>query len=531
MRATHRQTAVLLLVGLFVVPSQAAGVVQGSPDLSVSLAEKTVTPGEDTTLEFTLTNEGQVQTGEDLSGSTVVTTARGVDVTLEATDAPITVETGVRSLGRLKQGGQARLGYNIAVDRDAKPGTYTMEVTAEYRHTSVVSERTGARNHQTVIRHFDVTVEIDDRAQFEMVSVSDEVAAGSSGTVEVTIQNTGSEAATASSVTLESLNSDLTFDGAASTTRYAGEISPGETQTLFYRVTAVPEAEQQQYGFSATVDFEDEDRVARTSEALSLGVTPRPSHSFRLSNVDSSLRVGEEGSIRGTITNEGETPAHNLVVRYTGESRQINPVARTHAVGTLEPGASANFSVNVEVTGAADAGPRQFEFVAEYRNTENEQRTSEDLLVRERVAPGGDVFVVEPVEATYAPGGGGELDVRVTNAGNERLSSISAKLFADDPISADSKEAFIPELGPGESTVVTFETSVADGALSKTYPVSLDFQYEDSRGDTHVSDSHQIAVDVTEPTEDDGGGGETPLLVGLGAVGLIGVGGYLRYWK
>jgi hypothetical protein len=639
-----RRLAVLLLVGLLVVPGQAAGAVSGSPELSVSLADETVTSGDDTTLSFTLTNEGQVDQGAGGSLGDVVTTARGVDATLHANGAPIEIETGTQSLGRLQQGGQAQLGYDISVDEDADPGRYTLELAVEYQYTSTISESIGSRNHDTATREFDVAVVIDDRARFEIVSTDANVRVGASGTVDVTMRNTGSETANATSVALESQNTDLTFDGTTTTTRYAGDWEPSETRTLSYRVTAAPDARQQRYGFSATATFEDENGVTHTSETLSLGVTPQPEQSFTvvgvdedvtigdtgtiavtlrntgsipvtdatvtlesrtgrlqfgngssasrfvgewepsaertttydvtvtddaetrqyalqatvgyddpdgdsatsaplafgvtpspdqgftLSNVSSTLRVGEEGTLRGTITNEGATTARNVVVRFTTDAQQINPVTRSYAVGSLEPGTSATFDISAEVTSAADAGYRQLSFVADYRTSEGQQRTSDDLLVRERIGSGGDVFAVEPVNATYSPGSGGELAVRVTNTGTETLSSISAKLFADDPISADTKEAFIEELGPGESTVVTLEASVTSGALPKTYPVSLDFQYEDSDGDTHVSDSYQVAVTVREPTESDGGGGGPPLaLFGLGAVGIVGVGGYLRF--
>ena len=648
MRPTGRHGVVLLvaglLVGVAVVPGTAAAVVRGSPDLAVSLSDDTVTAGENGQLELTLTNEGDVDAGSagNPALASQVTTARGVDVTVDASGTPVSVETDARSLGRLQQGGEAPLAYALSVDEDAAPGTYTLDVTAEYRYTSTISERNGARNHETETRHFEVTVEVDDRARFEVVDTDAVVRVGSTGTVAVTMRNVGAETAGDATVALASENGDITFGETGSTTRFVGDWDPGETRTVEYEATATESAERQRYALTATANFEDEDGVERQSESLplgveplpeqrfpvveaersvavgdtgtvrltlendgavpvrdatvtlasqspalafgdaesatrfvgdwdpgetrtveydltatdaaearsyaleatvdyetpdgergtappaSVGVMPAPEREFTLSNVSTDLRVGEEGQLRGTIANEGETAARNVVVEFTTENANVSPLETTYSVGTLEPGETADFAFTAEVGSAADAGPRQFSFVADYRDGEGETRTSDELLTRLRVAPGADTLAVEPVEATYAPGGGGELTVRVTNTADETLTDVSANLFADDPITVDDGEAVVAELGPGESTTLTFGVSAGSDALAKSYPVSVDFQYEDGDGDTHVSDSHQVPVTVAEPDGNGGGGGLPLPLLGVGAVGVVGVGVVLR---
>jgi hypothetical protein len=142
---------VLLSIGLLVVPGNAVASVRGSPDLSVSVADNTFTPGSNAQLRITVTNEGDVDAGSARNPSLheAVTTARGVDVRLAAEDAPVEVTTRSRSLGRLPRGGAAPLSYGLAVDEDAEPGTYTLEAIVEYRYTSWISEDTGARDQDT----------------------------------------------------------------------------------------------------------------------------------------------------------------------------------------------------------------------------------------------------------------------------------------------------------------------------------------------------------------------------------------------
>lgn len=646
MLLNRQQIAALVLVVLLVVPGTAAANVRGSPDIEATVASNTVTAGEATTLQVTLTNEGDLDPGSatdpSLKQIRQVTTARGVDVTLEADGSPVEIRTGTQSIGRLRRGDMENIGYKIIVDENANPGTYQLEATLEYRYTSAIGGLNSQRDQDTETRQLEIPIVVDDRGRFKIIEPESNARVGATGSVTVTMENVGSEVAHDASVSLSSANAPLRIGSADSASRFAGDWQPGERRTLEYQLTATGQANPQRYPLTAGVNFEDTEGVARTSEPLSFAVTPLPEQrftvesvnssvavgdtgliavtlrnaggvaardatvtldsrseavrfensssttrfvgswapgetrivkfdatvgsdaeprgyalqamvrytdadgdsttappvslgltpgrerGFTLSNVSSTLRVGEEGTLRGTITNDGTMTARNVVVRFATESQQISPVTRTYSVGALEPGASATFKIDAEVTNAAASGPRQFAFITEYRDTEGEQRMSDKLLVRERVAPGGDVLAVEPVNATYTPGQTDKLTVRVTNTGNESLSSISAKLFADDPVSAELKEAFVGELEPGESTVVTLEASVSTGALATKYPVSLDFQYEDSEGDTHVSDSHQIAVDVTE-TKNNNSSGLPMVLIGVGAVGLVSIGGYLRY--
>ncbi|MDY6818310.1 MAG: sialidase, partial [Halobacteriales archaeon] len=108
----------------------------------------------------------------------------------------------------------------------------------------------------------------------------------------------------------------------------------------------------------------------------------------------------------------------------------------------------------------------------------------------------------------------------------QTVRDVSAKLFADDPISSDDDEAFIDELEPGESAEITFGVSAGGGAMDKRYPVSLDFQYDDADGDTLLSDTYQVPVDVNRST--DGGPPIVPLVIVIALALLIG-GGFLYY--
>jgi hypothetical protein len=74
-------------------------------------------------------------------------------------------------------------------------------------------------------------------------------------------------------------------------------------------------------------------------------------------------------------------------------------------------------------------------------------------------------------------------------------------------------------LPAAESSNRTVAVSPGSSATPNTYPVELDFQYTDSRGDEQISQVYQEPIEVTEPSSQ-GDGSLSPLLVGV-AVGLV----------
>ena len=164
-----------------------------------------------------------------------------------------------------------------------------------------------------------------------------------------------------------------------------------------------------------------------------------------------------------------------------------------------------------------------------YRNQQNEVRQSDTVDGRIVVAPETDEFRVNATEATVPVGSSEVVRLNVTNTENETLRNIEAKLFTNDPLSSDSDEAFIPTLEPGESATILFEVSSAGDALPKVYPVSVDFTYEDERGDTVLSETYRVPIEVTERERR----GPLPFAIqpGLVAVASLMVVAAFVWWK
>ena len=386
----------------------------GSPEISVYLPDKEVTPGTETTITLQLDNEGDFERG-NAANREIVTTARGLSVDLDTDDAPIRVTSGTTSVGRLTESQPKTAEFDIEVPDSADPGSYEIDVDMEYAYTSK------ARNAPDI------------RPQ-------------------------------------------------------TSEESKSITRTITIKITDDPR--------------------------------------FRVTEVDSNLRVGEEGEITGEITNVGGEDATNVEVQFPSENSNIEPLETAVAVGDIEAGDAAEFRIPIEVGTEAEAVSKRFDLPVSFRDENGIRQTDDDPEFLVDIAPKRDAFEITPINASIEAGGSQSLDIEVTNRLDETVTDVEGKLFVDDPFDSSSDETFTTSLDPGETTTVTVDLSASAGATAKNYPVSMDFRYTDDDGDSKLSDSYRMAISVTEP-EDDGGLPVGSLLVGLGAV--AGVGAFL--WR
>jgi hypothetical protein len=526
---TRRTLLTVLVVALLIGPGLSLAAVQGSPDLSIDFTSDDLIPGEDGSVDLVILNEGEL-TSSSVSNPALnseVTTARGMTVKLKDGDVPFTVTTNKQAIGNLGEGSSGDITFDVAVEDGADTGSYSVPVVVSYSYYDYISEGDGARTEKEVTDELSTSVRIQDAAAIDVVDVKSNARVDGTGILKVTVENSGSVPARDTELTINSNNDQLTFGDGDAETRHLGEWEQGERRTLQYELTATDSAEAGEYPLTMDASYEKPNGQDLETATVSFGTPVKPEQTFAIDNVDSSLEVGTDGHLTGEVTNTGNDSVANLVLVWDSDQQNINPTETDYAIGTLDAGDSESFDFDVEVSEAARSGPRQFSLVAEYENDQGDDQESNPIAVQETVAPERDEFGVEIKNATIHAGSHGALELAVTNNLNESVSDISAKLFADDPISTGDDEAFVTQIEPGDTERIVFGVSAAGGATAKTYPVSMDFQYDESDGDTVTSDTYRIPIDVTTG----GGGGGLPLL-GIGAVVVLiaaAIGGYLRF--
>jgi len=539
-----RRITILAVVGLLlfapVVPAVASSVVTGNPELSYSVADDTFQANEQAQLTVVATNDGNIEDGGVGRFEEQVQTARSVQMNVREgqIDAPIDVKTGTVTTGSIGPGGAAQFSFNLEIG-DAEPGTYTIPVEITYRHARAViydETATGPAEIEYVWmdreRTAELTIRIDERAEFDIVSEgTNQLFAGDTGSLSFTIENTGSQTAANASVRLSSAASGLFFGSpsapAAETGVFVRSLDPGETRQVSVQVGATNDVTAGEYPVNAVVTYRDENDIGQRSDTLTAGVTVRGERTFAMDGIETSnFRVDEsEARITGEITNTGPAPARNVVVRMRDHGT-VTPTNGESAVGTLDPGESAEVSFTTAITSDAEPGSNSFAFDVEYENADGDVLTAANPIRKTAVIdPERDRFEVSNVSTTVTPGGTAQLTADVRYVGDEPISAANARLFTSDPLSTSDDGAFLGELEPGDTATATFRISATSDALPKQYASSIEVRYDEADGDTEFTDGMPIGVSVNEPA---GGPPVPPIVVGALVV-LAVIGGVVWY--
>lgn len=502
------RTAATWIVLLLVVAVAVGGAitVASAADVTVVLEEDRLAPGEETTLSVSIVNQAEFVEG-----------AQGTVVSVDGEDTPVTVLTANQAVGTVPTGTSRTARFDVVVDEDADPGTYELEVELEYRE--------GGIDGDLVTETRDVEVTIDDRAQFRVVDATTDAHVGEPGTVELTLENVGKQPAQDATVTVSALDQGFRLGNYRTVTRtFAGEWEAGETRTLELAARAAGTTEARTHELQATVDFEDEDGVERRSRTLSAGVDVGTPQSFAVETVTSDLRVGEDGTVTATVSNDGPRTATNVVAVV--ESPNPNVVVRDpeRYAGTIEPGEEATVEFRIGLREDAEDGDRLLPLLVRYRTPTDEIGYADRLDLPVTVAPEREPFALEALDPDLDQGETVRYEVEIENTAGETVTDVEAKLFADAPLEPTDDEAYVERLEPNETATVGFGLEADDDATPGTYPVSVDLRYEDEDGDRHLTDRIRLPATVHESPFP----WATVLIVG--GVALAAAGG-LAYWQ
>lgn len=472
---------VLMVASLALGPGIALGTED--PRFETTVSERYVTPGQTESISVTVLNDA-----EDADEN--VEPATNVNVELLEGDTPFTVTSGPRTLGTLHDGQPTLTSFMLEIPQDVDSGTYSLPVRITYEYDGDERERT--------TRYIEVVVA--DRARFHIVETESDVNVRSDGTLSVTVENIGSEPATDTTLQIESRSSAIAFEGSQSGVRSVGELDPGEQRTLYYSVSVSELAEPSQYPVTGTVKYDDSDGARRSSTPLAGFVSVTPEQSFTVNKTAADLRVDRDGTVTVSVENTGPRAVQNgnLILEPTGKS--LHPTEAAIAVGDLEPGESASATYEIAVDEDTTATDRQLTVNFEYEDADGDRKRADPKTVRVDIKPERAVYEVEPIDTTVPAGETRSVTLRLTNTDSETVSSVNAKAYTDAPISIPDDSAFVSELKPGASTTLSFQVAVPGTALTKDYPISVDFQYDEADGDTKLTDAADVPITVVEGT-------------------------------
>lgn len=484
--------------------------VVGSPDIELVATEDRLHPGETQTVTLQVTNSGDIRRAGSTALEQRVTTARNLRFEVREDRLPDGMElrSGPVVAGSLPEGVGEPIQFTFDVDEDIEAGVHEIQIRTRYDFTRLAERTAGGT---TSYRDFSrdrtkrVSFVVEDDSRFSVESVRSGVIAGDTGDFAVEVENIGNMEARNARLVLSSGESGVFFGGMQDRlpqkTVGFDDLAPGESTVVTVRAGADSDVTPGSYPIDATVRYDTPRGVTRESRSVTATLTVGDEQEFVTENVESTLRVGDDGNLRGEIRNEGPQAVSNAVVVFNPESRNINPRETEYAVGDLGVGESEEFSYRVAVSSEAEEGPRRSDAFVEFRNPDGDRRTSSAVDVNYGVAERIDEFDVES-DISLAEGTSRAIEVDITNIRDETLTDIQAKVFTDSPLDSDDDEAFVSSLEPGETETLIFDLSASSGATAKSYSFSMDFRYDDERGDTKISETYRVPVQVTEREED-----------------------------
>ena len=305
----------------------------------------------------------------------------------------------------------------------------------------------------------------------------------------------------------------------------------GEEATFRFPVTVGPEADPGPRDVDFRVEHHGFEGSPVRTAPVGDRVTVAAANAFSIENVSDTLAVGYDGEITGEVRNDGPTPIDDGVLIIEPMSDSLYVEDTRYALPDLTVNESTTFRYPTDVSGTADDGPRQVRFTVEYGGADGAVVTTDPLSERVLVDPRTDEFEVSGVQTELYAGESAAVVLEITNTRPETLSNIDAMVYTDSPLSAPADQAFVPELAPNESAHIDFELAAASDARASVYPIELDFQYRTERGETELSDTYQVPIDVLVDETDDGGDLSLPLLIaGVLVVGL-GIVAAAAWWR
>jgi hypothetical protein len=237
------------------------------------------------------------------------------------------------------------------------------------------------------------------------------------------------------------------------------------------------------------------------NEVLLIPIKIKPDVSVDvISAVPEHLNVGTEGYIDMKIKNTGFEDGSKAVVKIlrNGNSPVI-PTDSSVYIGDFPSGSIIDCRYKVSVSDDAERQTYPVDVVVVYQNNEGDFITSRSDTVG--IPVGGKVeFEVISPPGKMNPGNKKVITVEYKNTGDTAIYSAQARISAVDPFTSNDDTAYIGDLKPGESKVVSFVISVDRTATLKEYGIDSEIRYRDSLENTYISDTMKVKINVIAPT-------------------------------
>lgn len=249
----------------------------------------------------------------------------------------LTPRSSEAGLGNLAPGEEATARYRVGVG-DVAAGDHAVGLSLRYEDDNGVVAETPVRTG---------TVRVGEGPQFDVTATGESLYVDSAGAVRLSVQNVGDETAEDVRIHLRESPPLVPISGAAS----LGDLAPGEEASARRRVEVADRALAGSYPLSVVVERDDAFGDPVATDPLTAGVGVGPERTVETDSAG-SITAGSTSTVEFTVTNTGDAPMRDAVVRLNADS-PFETDDDTAYVGDLAPGESATVQFTVSADGAA----------------------------------------------------------------------------------------------------------------------------------------------------------------------------------
>jgi len=393
---TLRISGLVFLIFAFIAVSPVTAgskYIAGSPDLIAHITgTNEFSPGDDINLGIAVENTGLteykiVKTGI-MDSNDIPSTAKQLTAALGAGAAPVVVKADPQIIGDLAASGSATATFHIKVNQDAAAGTYTLPVVLNYTYLYEAEQYgtdTLEYRYKTVNKVVDIPIRIKSEVQLEVPTVKAETLnAGNEGYVTITVKNVGYENGRNAAVKI--LQNDaspvIPSDGSV----YIGDFPTGAVVDCRFRVGVMGDAQEKTYPLDVLVNYKNSEGDFVDSKVETIGVPVGNKVAFSVTPVAVNLSAGGKSEVRVKYENTGGATAYNAQARISA----VDPFSSnddTAFLGTMAPGDIREVAFLVSTDSGANAKEYGLDSEIIYRDSLNNQITSDPVKVNIRVVP------------------------------------------------------------------------------------------------------------------------------------------------
>jgi hypothetical protein len=384
----------IVLVAIAISPAIAGTkYMAGSPELDAHIAgTNEFSPGDDVNLQVVIENTGLNQFMIVESGiidpSDLSNTAKQLTATLDAGDAPLVVKADPQIVGDLPASTSATATFHITVNQDAPAGIYQIPVILNYTYLyQATQEGSETLNYQykTINESISIPIKIKSEVQIAVPRVDTEnLNVGNEGYVILMVKNIGYEEGQNAVIQIQENGQSPVTPTEGSV--YVGDYPIGSVVNCTFRVMVSSNAQQKTYPLDVLVYYKNSEGDYVDSQIVTIGVPVGEKVDFNVTSIMTTISPGDKSVIAVEYQNTGGTTAYNAQARISA----VDPFTSnddTAFLGTMAPGDIREAAFDVSLDAGATAKEYGLDSEVIYRDSLNNQFTSDPLKVDVDVVP------------------------------------------------------------------------------------------------------------------------------------------------